>query len=122
MNFTNKGLGDRGEEIAVELLTEKGYEIIERKYRYSNKGEIDIIAKDSVTSYNVFVEVKTRYNLEFGEPEFAITKNKIRQLRKMAEAYLYDKNITEAECRFDVITVLLSDKSKPVINHIVNAF
>jgi len=122
MNSTNKSLGDKGEDIAVELLTNKGFEIIERKYRYSNKGEIDIIAKDPATGYLVFVEVKARYNLEYGEPEYAITKNKIRQIRKMALAYLYDKNINEIECRFDVVTVLLPDNLPPVINHIINAF
>ena len=121
MSISTKQLGDEGEEIAVELLQEKGYEIIERNYRYG-KGEIDIIAKDPETNFTVFVEVKSRKNLEFGDPVYAITKNKIKQIKRMAELYLYDKEIDEIDCRFDVITVLLRGKQKPVIEHYVNAF
>jgi Holliday junction resolvase-like predicted endonuclease len=40
----------------------------------------------------------------------------------MAELYLYDKEIDEIDCRFDVITVLLRGKQKPIIEHYVNAF
>jgi len=121
MTINTKQFGDEGEELAVELLIEKGYEIIERNYRFG-KGEIDIIALDPETDYTVFVEVKSRKNLEFGEPEYAITKNKIRQLKKMAELYLYDKDIRELDCRFDVVTVLFKPQKKPLINHYVNAF
>ena len=121
MSIATKQFGDEGEEIAVELLQEKGYEIIERNYRYG-KGEIDIIAKDPETNFTVFIEVKSRKNLEFGDPVYAITKNKIKQIKRMAELYLYDKEIDEIDCRFDVITVLLRGKQKPIIEHYVNAF
>lgn len=121
MSLSSKELGKKGEELAVELLEEKGYEIIERNYRFS-RGEIDVIAKDPKDGFLAFVEVKTRQNLNFGPPEVAITKSKMRQLRKVAELYLYDKSITELDCRFDVITVLLKTKQKPEINHYENAF
>jgi len=121
MSKSTKQFGDEGEEIAVKLLKKKGYEIIERNYRYG-KGEIDIIAKDPGTNFTVFVEVKSRKNLEFGDPVYAVTKNKIKQIKRMAELYLYDKEIDEIDCRFDVITVLLRGKLKPVIEHYVNAF
>ena len=121
MSKTSKQFGDEGEEIAVELLVEKGYEIVERNYRYG-KGEIDIVAKDPEKNFTVFIEVKSRKNLEFGDPVYAITKNKIKQIKRMAELYLFDKETDEADCRFDVITVLLRGKQKPVIEHYVNAF
>jgi putative endonuclease len=114
-------LGKKGEEIAVNFLKDEGFEIIEQNYRYG-KGEIDIIAKDPSDNYLAFVEVKTRQNLDYGEPEYAITKNKQRQIRKMAELYLYDKEIEELDCRFDVIAILLEDIDKPSIKHYVNAF
>jgi putative endonuclease len=117
---TNK-VGNEGEEMAVELLTSKGYEIIERNYRYG-KGEIDIIAKDTRNNFLVFVEVKSRRNLEFGEPEYSVTKNKIRQVKKIAEAYLYENEISEINCRFDVVAILFRSKIKPIINHYENAF
>jgi putative endonuclease len=116
-----KELGKKGEELAVELLKAKGYEIIERNYHYGY-GEIDIIAKDPNDSFTVFIEVKTRQNLEFGEAEYAITKTKQKQIRKMAELYLYDKGITEIDCRFDVVAVLYKEKTKSIVNHYENAF
>ncbi len=121
MRLSNKELGERGEALAVELLLGKGYEILERNYRYSH-GEIDIVAKDPKDGYTVFIEVKARQNLEYGAPEYAITKNKQKQIKKISELYLFDKEIIELECRFDVITILLNEKGKPIINHYENAF
>lgn len=121
MSKATKDFGEEGEDIAAEYLQNIGYEIIERHYRFG-KGEIDIIAKDPETNYTVFVEVKSRKNLEFGDPVYGITKNKIRQVRRMAELYLYDKQIQELDCRFDVVTVLFRGKVKPVVEHYINAF
>ena len=121
MSFASNKVGKKGEDIAAELLSSKNYKIIERNYRYG-KGEIDIIAKDPQTKELVFVEVKSRQNLEYGEPEYAITKNKIKQIKKIAELYLFDKDIDEIECRFDVVTILYQGKDNPIINHYVNAF
>ncbi len=115
-----RDIGKEGEDIAVTYLTQKGFKIIERNYHYSNKGEIDIVADDK--NQLVFIEVKSRINLEFGEPEFAINPKKIKQLKKMAELYLFDKEIEEADCRFDVVAILLGDGTKPSINHYENAF
>ncbi|HSP86644.1 MAG TPA: YraN family protein, partial [Ignavibacteriaceae bacterium] len=86
------------------------------------KGEIDIVAKDPETGYTVFIEVKSKKNLEYGEPVYSVTKNKMKQIKRMAELYFYDKEIAEAECRFDVVTVLLRGNQKPIIEHFVNAF
>lgn len=121
MDINKKEFGDRGEDLAVDILVKKGYELIDRNYRFG-KGEIDIIMKDPETGYIVFVEVKSRTSLEFGEPEYAITKRKISQLKKMALAYMYDKNLTELDCRFDVIAILYRKNESPLINHYVNAF
>lgn len=121
MTTTTKQFGDEGEELAVVHLKEKGYEIVERNYRFG-KGEIDIVAKDPETGYIVFIEVKSKRNLEYGEPVYSVTKNKMKQIKRMAELYFYDKEIAEAECRFDVVTVLLRGNQKPIIEHFVNAF
>ena len=122
MSKESKELGKKGEDLAVDLLIKKNYTIIERNYTFENKGEIDIVAKDPETGFLVFVEVKTRGNLNYGEPEYGITKNKMRQVKKMAELYLYEKKIEEIECRFDVVAVLLQGMQKPLINHYIDAF
>ena len=121
MPIDPKELAKMGEDLAAKILTGKGYEILERNYRFSH-GEIDIIAVDPRNGCTVFVEVKSRQNLEFGEPEYSITKNKQRQIRKMAEMYLYDKEIRELDCRFDVFAILFEDLDNPVVNHYENAF
>lgn len=121
MGLSKEELSKKGEQLAADFLEEKGYEIIERNYRYGH-GEIDIIALDPKDNFTVFVEVKTRQNLYFGEPEYAITKKKQQQVKKVAELYLYDKEIEQIDCRFDVVAILLEDEDKPVINHYENAF
>ena len=121
MTKVTKHFGDEGEDIAADYLLKKRYEIIERNYRFG-KGEIDIVAKDPETGFTVFIEVKSKKNLEFGDPVYSVTKNKMKQIKRMAELYLYDKGITEIDCRFDVITVLLRGNRKPIIEHYVNAF
>ena len=114
----NKELGGEGERLARDHLKSLGMEIVEMNYRYHH-GEIDIIARDGETL--VFCEVKSRLNDEFGEPEFALTPGKQQQIRRMAEAYLYERRIQEQECRFDVVTVRFMVRP-PAINHIRNAF
>ncbi len=118
-NQNKKDFGKEGEEIAAKYLAENGFKILVRNYHYGH-GEIDIVAEDD--GVLVFVEVKTRKNLEFGEPEYAITKKKIQQIKKMAELYLFDKEIEEADCRFDVVSVLMENPSNPQITHYQNAF
>lgn len=121
MTFLTKKTGDEGEDLAVGLLESKGYTIIKRNYRYG-KGEIDIIAKDPQEEGLVFIEVKSRKSLDFGSPEEAITKNKIKQLKRIAELYLYENEIKEVLCRFDVVAILMLPGQKPQIEHYVNAF
>lgn len=114
-------LGKRGEELALEFLTDKGYELVKKNYRYGH-GEIDLIVKDLSKNVLVFVEVKARYNLELGDPAYAINKKKISQLKKIAELYLYENQIKEIDCRFDVITILFDEPENPKIEHYENAF
>src|SRR3989337_2886122 len=121
MTFSTKKTGDKGEDLAIELLESKSYTIIKRNYRYG-KCEIDIIAKDPQEEGLVFIEVKSRKSLEYGSPEEAITKNKIKQLKRIAELYLYENEIKEILCRFDVIAILMLPGEKPQIEHFVNAF
>jgi putative endonuclease len=111
--------GSRGEDIACEFISKLGYEIIERNYQFGH-GEIDIIAKNGETL--VFIEVKFRKNLEFGPPELAITQGKQKQIKRVASAYLWEKDIKDQLCRIDVIAILKFPNQKPQINHIINAF
>ena len=109
--------GKLGEELAVDYLTGKGYEILERNWRNIHK-EIDIIAKDG--KFLVIVEVKTRQTDEYGEPDIAVTRKKQRMLIAAANAYITRKGL-DMETRFDIISIVFRD-GEPVIEHIEDAF
>jgi putative endonuclease len=93
--------GAWGEAQAAAFLEKKGLKILARNYR-TNKGELDLIARDGEDL--VFIEVKTRKNLDFGYPEEAVTANKIGHLIEAAEAYLFE-HIEEQSWRLDVIAI-----------------
>lgn len=114
-----KETGSYGEKLATEFLKELGYKIIIKNYVY-RKGEIDLIAKDG--ELLVFIEVKYRKNLEFGRPELQITNSKQHQIKKVALGYLFENDIRDMQCRFDVIAILHLPETEPEINHIINAF
>lgn len=110
-------LGKMGEDIAVNYLIEKGYEILERNWRNKHK-EIDIVAKDGGTL--VIVEVKTRQSAGFGEPDMAVTRQKQRCLVYAANAYVFSKRL-DLDIRFDIISIVFN-QGNPQIDHIEDAF
>ena len=55
LNKTNKQIGDDGEDRAEVFLLKKGYEVLERNYRFG-RNEIDLICLND--NLLVFVEVK----------------------------------------------------------------
>ena len=115
---STKEQGNQGERIAMRHLKQLGFEIVEMNYRFGH-GEIDIVARDGDTL--VFCEVKMRKSDEYGDPEYAITPKKQQQIRKIAQGYLYEHEIKEHLCRFDVVAIRLN-RGTPEINYIRNAF
>jgi putative endonuclease len=68
----------------------------------------------------VFVEVKTRFNEEMGDPEDGVTIKKQRFLIKAANYYIFEKDI-QNEARFDIVTVL-TENNKTLVKHYPDAF
>lgn len=110
-------LGKQGEDIAVQYLTDKGYEILERNWRNIHK-EIDIIAKKGKEL--VIVEVKTRQSDEYGDPDMAVTRQKQSRLISAANAYIF-QNRLDFSTRFDIISIIFGEDGS-VVNHIEDAF
>ena len=108
-------LGKWGEDLATSYLEKKGYVIIERDWK-SGRRDIDIIAKDE-TGTIVFVEVKTRRNCIFAEPEEAIDYKKMQSLQLAINHYIKFHRIN-SEVRFDIISIVGTIDSEPEINHI----
>jgi putative endonuclease len=110
-------LGKQGEEIAATYLRKQGYLILETNWR-AGRNEIDLIAKDK--DFLVVVEVKSRSNDKFTEPEEAVTKDKQMALIRAANAYIFRNNIN-LETRFDIISII-HNQNETRINHIKDAF
>ena len=112
-----RDLGKLGEDIAVNYLVEKGYQVLERNWRSGHK-EIDIIAMDGQEL--VIVEVKSRKSDTFGDPDIAVGADKQRMLIWAANTYVRYKNL-DVDVRFDVISIIITDTDKQ-IEHIEDAF
>jgi putative endonuclease len=112
-------LGPRGEAVAAEFLTARGYRVVSRNFRCP-QGEIDIIAVDGDTV--VFVEVKSRRSGQAADPETNVDRRKRRRLVRAALVYAGRKGLDDCPCRFDVIAIVLPEKDEPQIEHFEDAF
>jgi putative endonuclease len=83
---------------------------------------VDIVARDPRDKSLVFVEVKARRDLSYGVPQLAVTPFKQRQISKAALTWLAKSRQQDADARFDVIAILLSEDGRHQVEHIVNAF
>ena len=110
--------GTLGEQLAKQFLEKSAYEILDENWVHK-KSEIDLIVyKDSKI---IFVEVKTRKNNTFAEPEDFVNPNKQKQMALAAEEYIHLMNHQHG-IRFDIISILFDNVGKPIIKHIEDAF
>lgn len=111
--------GARGEAIAKELLQAKGYEVLAQNWRFK-RAEVDIIvrAKDGTL---VFIEVKTRSDRRFGEPEAWLDQRKERLLADAAQAFATQIG-HEWAMRFDVVSVVLLPQGEHLAQHFEDVF
>jgi putative endonuclease len=110
-------IGKTGEQLACELLENKGYKILYQNFRHG-KREIDIIA--SQENLVVFVEVRLRKNANFGFPEQTVTATKQHNIRTVAEHYLHTYE-WKGNIRFDIIAII-KNKAMYEILHFEDAF
>ncbi len=117
--LSRKRAGDRGEELALRYLQRRGYSLVARNYRRRG-GEIDLILRQDETL--VFVEVKLRRGIGFGDPVESVTPRKQARIRAVAEQYLAEEEPEFSEARFDVVGILSDDNRPSRIQHIQDAF
>lgn len=94
--------GELAELRACEYLQKQGLTLLERNYRVSY-GEIDLIMQDQ--DIIVFVEVKFRSSVRYGDPLEAVDLRKQAKITSVARHYLATLQ-NERLCRFDVIGIL----------------
>ena len=106
---TNIDFGKLGEELAEDFLIKNGYTILHRNWRHS-RYEIDIVALKNDLPH--FVEVKTRSSKEFGEPEEAVTKKKIKFLLQAADEFLF-RNPQYTNFQIDILSINIHPQQEP---------
>jgi putative endonuclease len=102
--MTRAEIGALGEQLAAEHLTKLGLRVLARNWR-CRYGELDLIASDPAACVVVFVEVKTRTGVQFGEPTEAVTVAKVRRLRRLAGMWLAGQHLRWSAIRIDVVGV-----------------
>lgn len=109
--------GTMGEALARRHLEEEGFAVVETNWR-RGKYEVDIIAYRE--GLIVFAEVKTRSDVEHGNPEDFVDRKKQRAYVRMADAYV-TMHRRQEEVRFDIISVVVGAGGTS-IEHLENAF
>ena len=97
-------IGKQLENLAAIYLQNKNLTLLEKNF-HSKFGEIDLIFKDPQQDQIVFVEVRYRKSISFGEAANTVNKSKQNKLIKTAHCYLnYKFRELAINCRFDVIS------------------
>ncbi|MGJ3235468.1 YraN family protein [Marivirga sp.] len=114
--MNTKKIGDKGEDFAINILKSKGYEILERNYRFK-RAEIDVITLHN--NLLIFVEVKALHSFNHGYPEERVNQAKINKILEAAEHYIFAIN-WQKDIRFDVLSIDLNNPDNYF--HIEDAF
>lgn len=115
--YVSHELGRIGENIIADYITKLGYKVVERNFA-CNQGEIDIVAKDKEEL--VFIEVKTRTDISYGEASEAVTDTKKRHLINTIKYYIYKQKLENQPIRIDVAEAYIN-KGKVKVNYIKQA-
>ncbi|MCF0221941.1 MAG: YraN family protein [Fibrobacter sp.] len=121
--FGTRVKGNYIETHAAAYLRRCGYEILARNYAYRG-GELDIVAKDGETI--VFVEVKSVWNNQQGNPAARVNREKQKKIWRTACHFLQANRSMapkgfDQPCRFDVLSARVYQQPLQ-FSHLQNAF
>jgi len=119
MSYKRKKQGRDHEELAVSYLIKNGYQIIKRNYTFFH-GEIDIVAQEK--DFLVFVEVKSRNSIRYGQAIESLTQKQQKKICQTALGFIKNHQITDPNVRFDVVAIQNDWKQGMSIQLIKNAF
>ena len=115
MHLTRQQLGDLGEQLAIAYVHSLGWCEVARRFRV-RFGEIDLIAHEG--DVLVFVEVRARTGVEFGNAEESVDERKVLRMSRVEQAYLHQYN-WDGSFRMDVVALSLSPEGTlHSLNHI----
>lgn len=97
-------IGDRAEQHALALLTERGLELVARNFR-CRVGEIDLVMLHDGSL--VFIEVRYRRSDSFSAPALTIDYRKQRKIIRTAALFLSRfRRFANYTIRFDVVAIV----------------
>ncbi len=106
MSYNNNArqlVGHHAEDFACEYLQQQGLVLLDRHFS-CRMGEIDLIMREKQTV--VFVEVRSRTNLDGYDPIESVTFHKQQRLLRTGSLYLQKKGWHDKfYCRFDVVGI-----------------
>ncbi|MET1072165.1 MAG: YraN family protein [Umezawaea sp.] len=113
---TRHDLGEQGEALACEYLERRlGMVVLSRNWR-CREGELDIVATDG--DLLVVCEVKSRSGVACGSPLEAVTPEKLRRMRKVAQRWLMAYRVGWVDVRYDVVSVLWPPEGEVRLHHL----
>jgi len=100
----NRRLAISGEELAARWYRRRGYRVLDRNWRWGQRGELDLVVAGR--GLLIFCEVKSRSSARFGPPAAAVTVDKQRRIRSLARQWQAEHEAPPGPVRFDVASVL----------------
>ena len=99
-------LGEIGEDFVANSLVAKGMRILDRNWRIK-EGEIDLVVVDEEGTI-IFIEVKTRSSITYGDPLDSISFDKAFRIQRLALAWLATHQRLGGRYRIDVAGILVA--------------
>ena len=118
MSAARQALGELGERIAERWLRERGWRIVQRRFRSGHRDIDLVVERDGLVA---FVEVKARQGDLFGDPVAAVNWQKQKELGRSARVWVARHGRQDEAYRFDVVGVLLNGTTVR-IRHVEGAF
>jgi putative endonuclease len=118
MSAATQALGELGERIAERWLRERGWRVMQRRFRTGHRDIDLVVEREGVVA---FVEVKARRGNEFGGPVAAVNWRKQKELGRSARVWVDRHGRASEAYRFDVVGVLVAG-SRVRVRHVPNAF
>jgi putative endonuclease len=102
-------LGKKGEEMAAQWLSAKGFAILCRNWRHG-RHEVDIIASREAVLH--IIEVKIRRSVSYGRPEESVSRQKFLHIMQGAAGWLVQFP-DHGRLQYDVLAITLRRGAQP---------
>ena len=104
---SKKQLGEIGELLAADYYLNHGYVLLFKNWRWSNKGELDLIAYNNHKEILVVCEVKTRKPGSLIKGMYSINTVKQNKIKMLTSVFVQKHNVYErCNVRFDVADII----------------